>query len=129
MKKFRFILSLVVLLSLSNLAFAQKQNAAIEEKATELVDKLAGKLQEAEAAPLTADQKEQVHAAYVQQQEQLRAINKGAGTDEEKKEQQKAVRKETNQHVNKTILTKEQRQALSGGNKEKSNPKPDGTKG
>jgi outer membrane biosynthesis protein TonB len=115
----KFLKSTAALLVIMLFAqFAWGQSKKMTEKAAEQVTELNTKLVTIDSTlALSADQKTQIQALYVNKLERIAAITKGTGTDEEKKTQKKEVHAEISKKVQKEILTKKQRQALSKNKK------------
>lgn len=118
MKKIKFILtifSLFLFIGVNN-----AQSAKMVEKAKEKVEALDAQIQSADAnAALSAEQKEQITQLYAERTQRIRKVKKGDGTEEEKKTEMQAIRKEVNKKVNKEILTKPQRLAKKAGKAKK----------
>lgn len=118
MKKIKFILTIFSLFLFIGTSFSQ--SAKMLEKAAEKVEALDAQIVSADAdAALSDEQKEQITQLYAERTKRIRKVKKGDGTEEEKKTEIKAIRKEINKKVNKEILTKAQRQAKKAGKAKK----------
>lgn len=113
MKKMKFILTILSMFLFVTASFSQSK---AEQKAMDKVEKINAMIVAGDAdLALSDDQKKQMVELYVANTKATRKIKKSDATEEEIKEQTKALRKVLNQKVNKEILTKEQRKAKKAG--------------
>ncbi len=110
MNFFKFFLPFLFLFT--GLTHGIAQSGEIQKKAADRVEALNERIVAGNtAAALSDEQKTKIQDIYLEMEIKLLAIRKSADSKEEKKEQRKALHKLVSQHINKDILTKEQRLA------------------
>ncbi|TMM29089.1 hypothetical protein FDT66_11925 [Polaribacter aestuariivivens] len=111
MKKVIFTLILLVGFSTANFSQSKKMKEKVEEKATELVQKLDNQIKAGDKKlGLSDDQKAKIKAIQIERLMEIKKLGKNAS-----KEDKKEVNKKHNQKIYKDILTKAQKKARKEG--------------
>lgn len=115
MKALKFILSISLLFFITSLATAQK-GVSLEQRAADKVEEFNAQILAGDdTQALSAEQRSEMEAIFLQMFTEVREIRRGEGTEEEKNEGMKAARKSAFQQIHRDILTKEQRLAKRAG--------------